>query len=169
MYELIMERKVIKRLSNTSYWSDGEGLWLKPNIGGEFREKDVSVVGGRKWHKEVGFLDSYFKEPFSDIPQMVKVAAPKEVKEEIIKPIIKDIEVNNGFINKIVLDSSVKKSTRDRKLSADDRVKIVEEYVGGSGSRAIAKKYGISYSMVMRYVRIAGVEYRAASGRKKAL
>jgi hypothetical protein len=90
-----MERKVIKRLSNTSYWSDGEGLWLKPNIGGEFRDKDVSVVGGRKWHKDVGFLDSYFKEPFSDIPQMVKKEEINRVKEEIIKPIIEAKEEIN--------------------------------------------------------------------------
>jgi len=161
-----MERKVIKRLSNTSYWSDGVGLWLKPNVGGEFREKDVSVVSGRRWHKDVGFLDSYFKEPFSEIPEIQfvrvssKVIEEKKIEEVIVKPIVEP-QVDN-----VVESTGVK--TRKRKLSDEDRVMVVEDYERGVSSRELSRHYGISYSMVLRYVRKAGVEYRAVSGRKKA-
>lgn len=163
-----MERKVIKRLSNTSYWSDGEGLWLKPNVGGDFREKEVVEVSGRKWHRDVGFLDSYFKEAFSEIPeiQFVRKVAPEVVIEkpieERIEPIIEDVVVKSA-VNDIPSRSGY------NKLSEEVIKGIVDDYTSGIGSsRDIAKKWGVSYSIVMRYVRRAGVEYRAVSGRKKA-
>lgn len=160
---MTMERKVIKRLSNTSYWSDGVGLWLKPNVGGEFREKDVVVRDGRKWHKDVGFLDLYFKEAFSEIPEIrfVRKVTPEVVEEVIVKPIVEP------KIENVVVESTGVK-TRKRKLSDEDRVMVVEDYKRGVSSRELSRHYGISYSMVLRYVRKSGVEYRAVSGRKKA-
>ncbi len=167
LINMTMERKVIKRLSNTSYWSDGVGLWLKPNVGGEFREKDVVARDGRKWHKDVGFLDSYFKEAFSEIPEIrfvrasPKVIEEKRVEEVIVKPILEP------KVEKVVVESTGVK-TRKRKLSEEDRVMVVEDYKRGVSSRELSRHYGISYSMVLRYVRKSGVEYRAVSGRKKA-
>jgi hypothetical protein len=164
-----MERKIVKRLSNVSYWSDGVGLWLKPNIGGDFREKEVSVRDGRRWNRDVGFLDLYFKEAFSDIPeiQFVRKVVPEVIKEEIVEE--KRVE---PIVEKVVVETVVKavpSRSGYSKLSEEVVKGIVDDYTSGVGSsRDIAKKWGVSYSIVMRYVRKAGVEYRAVAGRKKA-
>ena len=145
-----MERKVIKRLSNTSYWSDGVGLWLKPNVGGEFREKDVAVRDGRKWHRDVGVLDSYFKEAVSDIPeiQFVRKVATEVVKEVIIeeKPVVEP-KVKNGSVGRPRCE-----------LSSEDIAR---------GEAML--EMGVSVSVMCRKMGIYRVKwYRAVSGMKKA-
>ncbi len=160
--------KLIKRMTQTSYYLEEGKLYLVNNFSGIKRLATVFDRGGREFNRDVGFVDELgkevVKEAFSEIPeiQFIRKVAPEVIKEKIVEEssVKPAVEPN-------VKDVTERKSYN--KLS-DDVVKgIIDDYTSGIGSsRIIAKKWGVSYSIVMRYVRKSGVEYRAVSGRKKA-